>query len=408
MADDSGSKAVLPEEKVEPTSEKSKTSPEVKATTSNDPEASSTSTAGAAKDDGAVTMMDVLQEEAELEEDAAAVLGSADDKHCTYLSGGYMTRQALYSCVTCTQPKSDDYQPAGVCLACSYHCHEGHELVELYTKRLFRCDCGNKKFPAEAKCKLDPHKNPENADNKYNQNFKGLYCTCHRPYPDPEDPVEDEMIQCLLCEDWLHGRHLERDNVPKDQAYSEMICVSCVRTHPFLMAYKDKTVKVKDGKTSEAENVDVESNCDEEPKAKKAKVECLVKAAGEQKPQTLFFIGNWRDGLCKCEDCATIYRNGSLEFLSNPEDTVHHYESESKKAGSSYDDGMKALSEMDRVKQMQAMDQYASMKANLFGYLEKFRESGKVVSKEDIDAFFGQMKSAGKKPNVEVIPDNCR
>ena len=25
--------------------------------------------------------------------------------------------------------------------------------------------------------------------NKYNQNFSGLYCTCHRPYPDPEDEV---------------------------------------------------------------------------------------------------------------------------------------------------------------------------------------------------------------------------
>ena len=28
-----------------------------------------------------------------------------------------------------------------------------------------------------------------NTLNKYNQNFKGLYCSCHRPYPDPEDEV---------------------------------------------------------------------------------------------------------------------------------------------------------------------------------------------------------------------------
>ena len=25
-----------------------------------------------------------------------------------------------------------------------------------------------------------------NPDNSYNQNFQGLYCTCHRPYPDEE------------------------------------------------------------------------------------------------------------------------------------------------------------------------------------------------------------------------------
>ena len=40
-----------------------------------------------------------------------------------------MTRQALYACLTCTVPRSPDFSPAGICLACSYNCHEGHELV---------------------------------------------------------------------------------------------------------------------------------------------------------------------------------------------------------------------------------------------------------------------------------------
>ena len=53
-----------------------------------------------------------------------------------------------------------------MCLACSYHCHEGHDLVELYTKRNFRCDCGNKKFPSRNICTLEPKKRPENEDNK--------------------------------------------------------------------------------------------------------------------------------------------------------------------------------------------------------------------------------------------------
>lgn len=46
---------------------------------------------------------------------------------------GYVKRQALYACNSCT-PKGGE--PAGVCLACSYKCHEGHDLFELYTKRL--------------------------------------------------------------------------------------------------------------------------------------------------------------------------------------------------------------------------------------------------------------------------------
>lgn len=60
-----------------------------------------------------------------------------------------MKRQALYSCMTCKQ--NDEH--AGVCFACSIHCHDGHDVVELYTKRHFRCDCGNSKF--KSACALE-------------------------------------------------------------------------------------------------------------------------------------------------------------------------------------------------------------------------------------------------------------
>lgn len=131
------------------------------------------------EDDSSVTMLDVLQVESQLEEDAYAVLGASDDQNCTYskvtsfstllslspfcspsfqlthlllsdnCSQGYI-RQALYACKTCCSNKVR----AAVCLACSFHCHEGHELVELYTKRHFRCDCGNSKFDGK-QCNLE-------------------------------------------------------------------------------------------------------------------------------------------------------------------------------------------------------------------------------------------------------------
>ena len=66
--------------------------------------------------------------------------------------------------------------------------------VELYTKRNFRCDCGPRLGQA---CKLLPAKE-ENVKNVYNQNFSGVYCECSRPYPDPDDPVEDCMVQVCL------------------------------------------------------------------------------------------------------------------------------------------------------------------------------------------------------------------
>lgn len=81
------------------------------------------------------------------------------------------------------------------------------KIVELWTRRNFRCDCGNSKF-GEFFCKLLPNKDVENVENLYNHNFKGAYCTCGRPYPDPDAEEQVEMIQCCVCEDWFHEEHI--------------------------------------------------------------------------------------------------------------------------------------------------------------------------------------------------------
>jgi E3 ubiquitin-protein ligase UBR7 len=60
------------------------------------------------------------------------VLGGDDGKECTY-AGGYLTRQAVFSCLT--------YVPAGnagVCTACSLSCHDGHEVSQPIPP-LFQC-----------------------------------------------------------------------------------------------------------------------------------------------------------------------------------------------------------------------------------------------------------------------------
>ena len=41
----------------------------------------------------------------------------------------------MYACATCFGAG----ELAGVCLACSLHCHDGHQLYELYTKRWEPC-----------------------------------------------------------------------------------------------------------------------------------------------------------------------------------------------------------------------------------------------------------------------------
>lgn len=104
------------------------------------------------------------------------------------------------------------------------------QVVELWTRRHFRCDCGNSKF-GESICKLQADKDVENSENVYNQNYKGVYCTCHRVYPDSEGAALGEMLQCCICEDWFHELHLGLP--PALQVHTTpfgfgFICTACV------------------------------------------------------------------------------------------------------------------------------------------------------------------------------------
>lgn len=139
---------------------------------------------------------------------------------------------------------------------------------------------------------------------------------------------------------------------------------------------------------------------------------CLLQEEGVQslrssKPVSLFMMQGWRDQLCNCSTCSKMYQELSIDFLIDPEDTVHYYENKSAEIKTSqYEDGMKALSDMDRTKQIEAIHGYNTMKSNLMEYLKKFAENKKVVREEDIQEFFQGM-SGSKKMRMN-IPDNCK
>lgn len=349
------------------------------------------------EEENSVTMLDVLREENRLEEDACAVLGASDDKNCTYAKG--YIRQALYACKSCCPEKVK----AAVCLACSFHCHEGHELVELYTKRHFRCDCGNSKFNGK-KCNLDASKSQTNVENRYNQNFDGVYCTCSRPYPDPEASVEDEMLQCIICEDWYHSKHLECEKaVPGDNAYDEMICAGCMRTHEFLWRYARKHAAL--GTTDLPPDKETDGTVDVEGKPEG----CTMPPKPLANPKgSCFWVEGWRSSLCTCKSCETMYQKEGLDFLLDPTDSVHAYEEAGKvnRHETQYEKGMKALASLGRVEQLNAIEEYNNMKERLKQYLQKFAENKKVVREEDIKEFFSEMESK-KRPKV-VVPTYCR
>ncbi|GJM98289.1 hypothetical protein PR202_ga15284 [Eleusine coracana subsp. coracana] len=301
--------------------------------------------------------------------EADLVLGGDDGKECTYASG-YLTRQAIFSCLTCVPAGN-----AGVCTACSLNCHDGHEVVELWTKRKFRCDCGNPKF-GDHLCKLCPDKDSENPANSYNHNFKGSYCTCGRPYPDPEAKEQIEMIQCCICEDWFHEGHIglnSVEEVPRDEEgeplYEDFICHKCSPICSFLKLYPDAIWATKQNSVSQADKNDsnvmegssdhanseklengvlvddvgsektsVEGNCtkdiavsekanfDSSSSGCKLGTDINTTSADSEKTMPFFMSRGWRDTLCRCEKCVNFYVRQGIAYLIDKEDSIEEYE----------------------------------------------------------------------------------
>uniref|UniRef100_A0A671KT64 Putative E3 ubiquitin-protein ligase UBR7 n=1 Tax=Sinocyclocheilus anshuiensis TaxID=1608454 RepID=A0A671KT64_9TELE len=324
--------------------------------------------------------------------EAFSVLAGSDPDHCSYPKG-YMKRQAVFACNTCVQA---GMEPAGVCLACANTCHDGHDICELYTKRNFRCDCGNEKFHG-FKCKLDTDKEGQNVKNWYNHNYLGRYCSCDRPYPDEDDQVNEEMIQCIVCEDWFHEKHLQAPAVDCE-ALMEMICGRCMTRAPFLQTYaahfadlnpienlwgivkrkmRNKRPKNADelkatvketwasippqqchklitsmppaGRTSSPDSVTAHSRV----------TECVLnelkaKDAASTRAGAVFWPYFWRAKLCTCTDCKRMYVKTGVPFLLDESDTLLAYEEKAKaEALTSEELLMSCITSLNHVQQLE-------------------------------------------------------
>ncbi|KAI0377304.1 putative zinc finger in N-recognin-domain-containing protein [Hypomontagnella monticulosa] len=198
------------------TSQESGKAPEV----SNDSSRPRTESLSQQSDDSQ-TAADFIRDQLQLEADAREALPYSIET-CTKPLGSL--RQSVFACLTCTPPPtnpSDPFNPAGVCYSCSVQCHGEHELVEIFQKRNFTCDCGTTRFTPEQQCtlRINPetntkggvHSEQPDPNNKYNQNFRNRFCSCSIYYK-PQEQI-GTMFQCLglgthetggCGEDWYH------------------------------------------------------------------------------------------------------------------------------------------------------------------------------------------------------------
>ncbi|GEQ68248.1 hypothetical protein JCM33374_g1915 [Metschnikowia sp. JCM 33374] len=197
-------------------------------------------------EDDSVTAVDYLETQLQLEKEAREAMPYEPDT-CTYPQ---TLRQLVFACLTCSRANKN--APVGVCYSCSIQCHSTHELVELFSKRNFVCDCGTCRMQNGSACAIRTRQNHdhtslsrnqiprmrsgsvsagvgsfsssssssrpfsslslpsatdiESSGNSYNQNFAGKFCSCEQVY----NPIQETqtMHQCYLgdaCgEDWFH------------------------------------------------------------------------------------------------------------------------------------------------------------------------------------------------------------
>ncbi|XP_056151356.1 putative E3 ubiquitin-protein ligase UBR7 [Lampris incognitus] len=368
------------------------------------------------------SLEDVILDADDIQE-VFSLLAGSDPVNCSYPQG-YVNRKAVFACSTCTPRFA---KPAGICpgYACAEKCHNGHDIYELYTKRNFCCDCGNDKF-GDFQCKLFPVKDSQNVKNLYSHNSHGTYCLCDRPYPDTDDNltplVNDEMIQCIICEDWFHTRHLGCPVVDSEEL-QEMVCEACMNKAPFLWTYAahiaapplikaspcgeevELTVDKDKKKCDPCENVPEGSTsslgCQSEQKeaahssyprkrshqevtdepVKAKAVACRLRelqAQGPVRPRegAVFWPYNWRSQICTCVSCKRAYVEVGVQFLLDESDTVLAYENRGIMKPFGNDLLTSFLSSINRVEQLEMIYYYNGLKTRLESILQDSANDG--------------------------------
>lgn len=278
-----------------------------------------------------MSMNEVLQNFKDLEKEAEEKEKEhwGEESVCTY-DKGYIN-QPVYACLTCSKACG---KPVGVCYGCYLNCHLNHDTVELFYKHRFKCDCGTPRIP-DFDCTLIKRDDPlhfyENDENEYNHNFEGRFCWCDKFYDagaetdsigrvcgkgpggkekkeknedDDDDDDESQMIQCIACEDWFHGKCIKSRNgaesvTPDESEYDDFICDKCYEM------YKDIFDRYALITFDSRDPLVAPESC---PFAKEDKVET-------KRGKCLFLREDWSKALCRCAECSARYASSKNPWI---------------------------------------------------------------------------------------------
>lgn len=387
------------------------------------------------------TLVDYIESQQALEKEAKELM-PYDPKECTFSMGPL--RQDLYACLTCYRKTG---QLNSVCYACSIKCHASHDLVELFTKRNRTCDCGTTKVDGPCYVRYPKWSNLDvndyspdipDSSNKYGHNFEGRFCDCDVPY----NPLTDSnMIQCTLgvaCdEDWYHEECImgytpktfcrrpnnsgvdilkdladpgmdaesdaksktlnkegdkasddERDDdllplegFPSLDSFETIICWKCYKQCPEVKEIERLLL---------CEYVDHIPNREkqesDEPACKKIK---------RENDRTIFLKSDYKEKLSAYMKDASETKLGKFlakySFLYE-EDPIYKPELDEDDTSSVFELGIQQLNNVPADQAAQGLAAYSQIKSKLTEFLKPFAETGKIVTEDEVKAFFTNIK----------------
>ncbi|KAJ1863021.1 hypothetical protein LPJ73_000623 [Coemansia sp. RSA 2703] len=370
-----------------------------------------------AADEAIVTACSFLRSQADLEREAAELLPGKMNE-CTF-DQGYV-HQPVYACLTCTRPPkefkdpsvkddsdqsdSESTDPAGMCYSCSVMCHADHNVIEIFQKRNFRCDCGTKRL-APGSCQLKQRRTGLARianDNEYGHNFWGFYCRCNKLY---DNETDAEMVQCYVCSEWFHMLCIG-DYIPDDDSYEDYVCRDCVGKHAVIRYIDSSNCTIVPSSNRDKQPASIlitsddcsanENSDGERPSKKVRQTICQLsrdkEAIDSVLPADMFMADGWRGDVCKCEKCMGMIRAERLEFLINGDPVVMPGDDQDDDE-SMYEAGMRVLRNMDPTVAIDMAGLFQRFCAEFKEFARPFAESGTPISKYEIENFFQKLKS---------------
>jgi E3 ubiquitin-protein ligase UBR7 len=253
--------------------------------------------------------------------------------------------------------------------------------VELFSKRNFRCDCGNSK-KASGRCTLCPQKDNENVGNVYNHNYFNRYCRCRGTY----NPDSDVMYQCFMCEDWFHDRCLGQP-IPNPHQWEDLLCQECVSRLPMLTRYRGIEIQFRSG-------VAPESNAQTGP-APHPVPGCRLPPLAQCSPRDMYMPDGWRTSvLCRCTSCVHLLRAAKMEYFFVADKEID-MGTPAEPAVSQYDLGMQAAAQLPAHQAATMGQAMNAMRTNIADIISEVQRDGRnTVTGEDVER-------AMKRPRLE-------